>query len=312
MTLTSSLSAGPVPVVSVVVPTYGRPRQVRDCLAALAAQTLPRVAFEVIVVDDGSPQGLGPLPDEFAGRLRLTLIRQANAGPSVARNRGVEQAAADLVAFTDDDCLPEPTWLERLVQAERDRPGSLVGGSTHNGLHDLVFSEASQWIISMVYEHFNRDQDNAYFFASNNILCSRQRYRELDGFEARFRGAGAEDRDFCDRWRAAGWPLIWRPDAAIEHRHPQSLCEFIGLHYRYGRGAHLYQAMRRSRGTGTMRNDLGFHATLPRRIWAGLARYSGTWRRAKLCGALALWQAANAAGFFTQAIFRRPAASRTR
>lgn len=312
MTLPSSTSAEPKPVVSVVVPTYGRPRQVRDCLAALAAQTLPCDAFEVIVVDDGSPQGLGLLPDEFAGRLRLTLIRQANAGPSVARNRGVEQAAADLVAFTDDDCLPEPTWLERLVQAEQDRPGSLVGGSTHNGLHDLVFSEATHWILEMVYEHFNRDPENAYFFASNNILCSRQRYLALGGFDELFPRAGAEDRDFCDRWRAAGWPLIWRPEAFIEHRHPQSLGEFIGLHYRYGRGAYLYQQRRRERGTGTMEDDLGFHATLPRRVWAGMKRYPGAWRRAQLCGALAVWQLANAAGFFTQAIFRRPAASRER
>jgi glycosyltransferase involved in cell wall biosynthesis len=204
----------------VVIPTYGRPRQLRECLTALAAQTLPRDAFEVVVVDDGSPDGLGSIAEDFAARLDVRVIRQDNAGPSAARNRGVEHAVGELIAFTDDDCLPAPAWLETLAAGERERPGSLVGGSTKNGLGDRLFSEASQWIIDMVYDHFNRDHDDAYFFASNNMLCSRRRYLDLGGFDELFPRAGAEDRDFCDRWRAADWPLIWRPEATIEHRHP--------------------------------------------------------------------------------------------
>ena len=292
-------------LVSVVIPTYARPRLLHDCLAALAEQTLAREAFEVVVVDDGSPAGLGALAADFAGRLHLRVIRQANAGPGAARNRGVAEASGALIAFTDDDCQPAPAWLETLLAGERSRPGALVGGSTRNGLSDRLFSEASQWIVEMVYEHFNRDPDNAYFFASNNILCSRERYIKIGGFDERFRRAGAEDRDFCDRWRAAGWPLIWRPAASIDHFHPQSLASFLGLHYRYGRGAWIYHARRRLRATGTMHEDMGFHATLPRAILRGLARYPGAWRRLQYCAALLLWQLANAAGFVSESLASR-------
>jgi len=310
----ASLSPPPMaqPVVSVVIPTYRRLRQLRECLTALAAQTLPRDAFEVVVVDDGSPEGLGALADDFAARMQVRVIRQENAGPSAARNNGVRHAAGELVALTDDDCVPAPTWLETLVAGERARPGSLVGGSTRNGLEDCLFSETSQWIIDMVYDHFNRDHEDAYFFTSNNMLCSRQRYAEIGGFDESFTRAGAEDRDFCDRWRAAGWPLIWRPQATIEHRHPQTLARFLGLHYRYGRGAYLYHGRRRTRATGTMQDDLGFHAGLPMRIWNGMGRYSGVFKRAKLAGALALWQMANVAGFCAQALSRSPATRRDR
>jgi hypothetical protein len=94
---------------------------------------------------------------------------------------------------------------------------------------------------------------------------------------------------------------MWRPDAVIEHRHSQSLRKFIDLHYRYGRGACLYHHKRRARGTGTMREELLFHRTLPGRIWRRLGRPPGYLRSVQIGAALMLWQIANAAGFFAEA-----------
>src|SRR4051812_49763055 len=84
------------PLVSVVVPTCGRPELLGRCLAALDAQTLPRDTFEVIVIED-------------TGR----------EGPASARNRGWRRARAPIVAFTDDDCLPDAGWLAAGVAAMR-------------------------------------------------------------------------------------------------------------------------------------------------------------------------------------------------
>jgi GT2 family glycosyltransferase len=289
------------PAVTVVVPTYDRPRQLQACLDALALQTLSE-PWEVVVVDDGSPRPLAGLAELFAGRLALRVVRQANCGPAEARNRGVAEAGGEYVAFTDDDCRPEPAWLETLLVAARGRPGSLVGGRTWNGLPDELFASTSQLIVDLVYEHFNADPDAAYFFASNNMLCPRERFVALGGYDRRFPRAGAEDRDFCDRWRVSGWPLVWREGARVEHRHSQSLRGFIDLHFRYGRGARLYQAMRRARRSGTMRDDLGFHATLMRRVGRRAAADGGRWRWGTVVACLALWQVANAAGFATEAI----------
>lgn len=289
------------PVVTVVIPTHGRPRQLRACLEALAAQTLDE-PWEVVVVDDGSPEPLQLGRDGLPDRPGWRLIRQANAGPSAARNRGVQEARGEFVAFTDDDCLPEPTWLEAVVRAARERPNSLVGGTTLNGLTGDLFASTSQLVVDLVYEHFNADPDDAYFLASNNLLCSRERFVEIGGFDETFPRAGAEDRDFCDRWRSRRWPIIWRPESRVLHRHAQTFRQFLELHVRYGRGAWRYQAMRKRRGSGTLREDLGFHGTLPRRVRSRLAKQGNLVSGGATVAALCAWQLANAAGFLLEAV----------
>ena len=290
-------------VASVVIPTCGRPRQLLDCLEALAAQTLAD-AWEVIVVDDGSVPPIDFAALDFGDRLRLHGIRQPNTGPAGARNSGVQAARGEWIAFTDDDCRPEPEWLETLVEAARRRPGALVGGTTFNGLPEHVFSATSQFIIDLVYEHFNTDPDDAYFVTSNNMLCPRDGYLALGGFDPTFPRAGAEDRDFCDRWRAACRPIVWRPAARIEHRHPQTLRTFLDIHFRYGCGAYTYQAKRRDRGSGSMRDDLGFHRSLLGRVGTWLLAPGSVRRKAGTVAGLAIWQLANAAGFASEALSR--------
>jgi GT2 family glycosyltransferase len=284
------------PLVSVVIPTRNRPRAVASCLDALAEQSLPHGSFEVIVVDDGSEPPLSLDPRCWAANFDLKIIRQPNTGPAGARNRGVAEACGEFIAFTDDDCLPTPTWLEKLVDALREHPEALVGGSTFNGLKNDLFAETSQLIVAMVYEHFNRDPANAYFFASNNMACRKSEFLAVGGFDPSFCIA-SEDREFCDRWRMEGRRLVWLRDSLIEHRHAQNLFGFARLHFRYGQGAFEYQRLRKRRGSGSMGHDLQFHGALPSLIrkyldsapfGAGLS----------VLGALALWQTVNAMGFF--------------
>jgi GT2 family glycosyltransferase len=125
---------------------------------------------------------------------------------------------------------------------------------------------------------------------------------ELGGFDESFPRAGAEDRDFCDRWRMRGWPIVWRPEARVEHRHGQSFRQFVDLYVRYGRGAYRYQAIRKKRGSGTMREDLGFHRTLPRRVWRRLKHPGREGTGIATIAALGVWQVANAAGFLLEAV----------
>ena len=180
-----------------------------------------------------------------------------------------------------------------------------MGGITCNGLTDDLFATTSQMIIDLVYEHFNADEASTYFLTSNNILCSRAAYRELGGFDTSFPRAGAEDRDFCNRWWASGRPLRLVPAATLAHHHSQNLNRFLGLHYRYGRGAYVYHAKRQRRGSGTMAQDLNFHLSLLPRLPRHLRRHRGLAWKAKIVSAMLLWQAANAAGFFHQAVAER-------
>lgn len=289
-------------IASVIIPTRNRPQCILDCLDALARQTLPAHSFEVIVVDDGSAQPLELSNVPSADRFELRLIRQSNTGPAGARNRGAQEARGEFLAFTDDDCCPEPGWLATLIDALQQNPMALVGGSTVNALKENMGAHVSQMILELVYEHFNADPDEAYFFASNNMACRQDTFKQVGGFDADFPSPAAEDREFCDRWRMKGLPLIWRKDALIKHRHNQSLREFNGLHFRYGIGAFLYQDRRTARNSGTMRQDLSFHRTLPRRTLPHL-RGTGIRRGARILAYLIAWQIANACGFFYSWMF---------
>ena len=293
-----------VPVASIVIPTYGRPRRILECLESLQRQDFPE-PWEVVVVDDGSPE---PVEALLAGRsmaIDLRVIRQANAGPAAARNFGVREARGEIIAFTDDDCRPEPAWLETLVQAARDRPDALVGGTTMNGLPDELFSATSQLIVDFVYEHFNADPANAFFLASNNILCRRDRFLSIGGFDESFPRAGGEDREFCDRWRVTGLPIVWLPGARIEHRHHQTLRKYLDLHFRYGRGARRYWLVREERGSGSMGDDLSFHRSLAARVWRRLRSPGSPQARLATLVALGAWQVANAAGFVAEDVAMR-------
>ena len=183
-------------------------------------------------------------------------------------------------------------------------PDSLLGGSTLNGLHGDLFAETTQLILDMVYDHFNASTENAVFLASNNWLCPRQSFLELGGFDGAFRFAGGEDRDFCNRWRAAGLRIVWLPTARMEHRHRQSLKGFWNLHYRYGLGARLFHVKRADRKSGNIGEDLAFHRYMIRRLPSYLKKYRSRFRRLQITVALIVWEIANAAGYLS-ATFRR-------
>jgi glycosyltransferase involved in cell wall biosynthesis len=106
---------GAPPEIAVVVPTFNRPEGIIALLRALAGQTLAPEHFEAIVVDDCSSDDTVARLTALAPTLpyRLTVLQTPrNAGPGAARNIGWRAATAALVAFLDDDCRPEPAWLE--------------------------------------------------------------------------------------------------------------------------------------------------------------------------------------------------------
>lgn len=104
-----------MPAVSVVIPAFNSEAFIGDALASIAAQTLTDV--EVLVVDDGSTDGTIREAERWAGKLDLTVVRQANAGPSAARNNGIRRARAARCALLDADDLMLPDLLAAQVAA---------------------------------------------------------------------------------------------------------------------------------------------------------------------------------------------------
>ena len=234
------------PAVSVVVPTYDRPARLARCLEALAAQRPPPGGFEVVVVDDGSPAPASGAGVE--GRLDLRVLRQANAGPAVARNAGAAATRGALLAFTDDDCFPEPGWLCALARAADADPAALLIGRTVNALPRNPFAEASQLLISYLYEYYGPESGRVILVASNNMALSAAAFREMGGFDETFGLAAGEDRDLSARWHEDGRPARFVADATVRHAHEMGAGGFWRQHLHYGRGAVHFHTLRAGRG----------------------------------------------------------------
>jgi len=244
--------------VSVVVPTHGRQHLLARLLESLAAQTLPESAYEVIVVDDGSPIPVNPAQTVKANNQRV--VSQAQQGPAAARNAGANMARGKLLAFIDDDCTASADWLEQLLAANESPVPLLLGGTTGNGLPDNLFSATAESLL-----HFFDDYQLAHhqpidFLASNNIACDHQAFNSIDGFDTRYPLAAGEDREFCRRWQTAGWLLKRVPEARATHFHQLDLRRFWRQQYNYGRGAARFHAS--SSSASTPPRPLGFYLSL--------------------------------------------------
>jgi len=274
------------------------------CLEALVKSCLPSEHYEVIVVDDGSPSDVQAVAARFQNPCQLQYLRQENRGPAAARNAGAAIARGEFLAFTDDDCRPDPTWLFRLESRLRGNPDVMVGGRTVNALVSNAYSQASQLILDVVYRYYNQQGGQARFFASNNVALARDQFLELGGFDTGFTRAAAEDRDFCDRWSHRGWKLVYEPEAVVNHAHALNLFRFCKQHFDYGRGAYRYHELRAHRQSGRMWDDTRMHVQLPGLLREPLDSLSIP-QRCQVVPLLALWQVANALGFFRERIVRQ-------
>lgn len=98
-------------MISIIVPVYKTEKYIRECLDSILSQTYKD--WELILVDDGSPDKSGRICDEYAEKdQRIQVIHQKNSGVSVARNRGIEEAKGEYVAFIDADDIVSSTYLE--------------------------------------------------------------------------------------------------------------------------------------------------------------------------------------------------------
>ena len=293
-----------LPSFTIIVPTFDRPRQIAACLQALACLDYPRDRVEVIVVDDGSPEPPTAAIEKASHHIHVTLLRQDNAGPATARNTGAAQAAGEFLAFTDDDCAPDPQWLRALAGPLCAAHGPLmVGGRTVNTLLRNAHAAASQALIDYLYAHYNSSPGGARFFAANNFAVSADGFRALGGYDTTYQSAAGEDRDYCDRWLCHGFPLIYAPEAVIFHAHVMTLPTFWNQHFRYGQAAFRFHQRRGQRPLQI--ENLSFYTNLLRFPFHAMPPSPSRRRALEIALLLGISQAANAVGYASQKVKMR-------
>lgn len=212
------------PLVSIVIPVYGKVGYTLACLRSIAAHagTLP---FEVIVVDDGSPD---ETPARLAALGGLEVIRNPeNLGFIGSCNVGSAAARGDYLLFLNNDTQVTPGWLEALVRCHEEAPDAgLVGARLvypDGRLQEaggIVFSDASGWN----YGRFGDPGDPRYGFRREADYCSgaailihRELFVRLGRFDSRYAPAYYEDTDLAFAVRAAGLRVYCEPAATVVH-----------------------------------------------------------------------------------------------
>jgi GT2 family glycosyltransferase/glycosyltransferase involved in cell wall biosynthesis len=224
------------PSVSVVIPTYNRVDMLVCCLRALQAQCISRADYEVVVVDDGSTDGTPAALREWTPSTEMALraYSRPNSGPAAARNEGIGRARGALIAFVDDDCIPEPDWLKNLIDAlPLDASCAGIGGRIV-GASDALISRYVDWRGLLAHQ---RTEEEINYLVTANALFHKHCLLQVGGFNECFRWAGGEDPELARRLRARGYYFVATERALVVHRHRETLRGFVDMASRYGRGA---------------------------------------------------------------------------
>jgi glycosyltransferase involved in cell wall biosynthesis/GT2 family glycosyltransferase len=174
----------PRPAFSVIVPTYERQARLSKLLDCLVRQTCSD--FEVIVIDQSAAPWT--VPDEYSS-LDILYEHSDLKGTSRARNLGAWLARGDVLAFTDDDCQPEPDWLKNATRYFND--GRVVG------VEGLIVSDR---VKDPDYRAVTNVGFEGIGFMTANLLLRRDVFNAIDGFDEQFDVPFREDTDLG--WRA--------------------------------------------------------------------------------------------------------------
>ncbi len=242
-----ALPVSATPTVSVIIPMHGKLAYTLACLESIC-RCPPDTAFEVIVVDDASPQDPTGTLSAIGG---LRLLRQAqNQGFVDSCNAGAAQAKGEYLLFLNNDTQVAPGWLDALLACMTDTPRCGIAGSRliypDGRLQEaggLVFADGSTWNVG----RFESANDPRYgyrrevdYVSGAALLIERALFTQVGGFDPRYAPGYYEDTDLAFAVQQAGRRVMYEPASRIIH------CEGISAGRDLGAGMKQFQERHRT------------------------------------------------------------------
>jgi len=246
----------PLPAISVIICTRDRPLSLKRCLEMLAQLDYP--AYEVVVVDNCSRD---PKVAEVVAESGFRYVREDRPGLDWARNRGIQEARYDIVAYIDDDALASPGWLRGIAMAFEQPDimavtGLVLPAEIETGAqYDFERYGGMSGGFSTYTMRRSAIGDKALFWASGwgvgaNMAFRRELFEAIGQFDVALDvgtpTCGGGDIEFFYRTVAAGFALRYEPAALMRHVHRRDGASFRRLVYNNGRSfaAYLLTIMR--------------------------------------------------------------------
>ena len=215
-------------MISIVIPTYGRSSYLKKTLANVLNQEVK--SFEVLLVDNNPDNETINVRKEITDH-RLKILRETKKGSNVARNRGINEAQGEYIAFLDDDAVPQENWLNNLVNCLVEEGALAVGGRT---LPDWE-RKPPRWIINSkhailgIYDQGEERREVYNYIITANMIIRKEVIQKVGYFNTTISRAGTEksnrfkmiksydDVEFAKRIMQHG-KIFYEPSAVVYHR----------------------------------------------------------------------------------------------
>lgn len=259
------------PAFSIVVPVFNGAATIARCIESLLAIDYPSERYEIICVDNAST-------DDTAARLRgflphIRILREEIRGAAAARNCGILAAHHDVIAFTDADCIVDSGWLRALASRIGETGVGIVGGR----IAAVAGANSVERFGERIHDHRRAIEElRPPYVITMNWASPKQLLVDVGLFdESLLRG---QDTDLAFRIGAAGWRMVYVPDAVVRHFNENSLVGLFCEGYTHGR----YAPLLRSRHARTHKPP-----SCGKQMWRALQRAfqtttlsgsGGTWR----------------------------------
>jgi glycosyltransferase involved in cell wall biosynthesis len=211
--------------VSAVICTRNRPDLIGDAVASVLANTYP--SFDLLVVDQSDDGRTHAVVDRLAqGHPNLRYLHTSTPGLSRAYNIGIRETSGEVIAFTDDDCIAPPDWIQQIAAAFQAEPDvdMLYGQVLLPEALKPVLAEGKGTVPTLAIERrrrlSRRDGFQVYGMGAN-FAARRRLFERIGGFDELMGGGGplrsSQDFDFQYRAYVAGAVVLLCPEVKVDH-----------------------------------------------------------------------------------------------
>lgn len=245
------------PKVSIIICTFNGAKNISLCLSAIMKQTYGNT--EIIVVNDGSNDNTAEIVSTFSVK---HVMHKKNEGLAESRNTGITHSTGEIIAFTDDDCIPQPDWIEQLTAKYTSENIAGVGGivKMYNSQKNMILHyiyetnplkplSASLLVsnnliyrlilyLSSLYTKTNMPKEGkAYLLVGANMSFRKEVLIKVGKFDKNFR-FGGEEEDVCKRIhnKKLG-SLLYTNKSVILHNFDSDFKTFFKKQFMYGQGS---------------------------------------------------------------------------
>ncbi|HOK08043.1 MAG TPA: glycosyltransferase [Candidatus Hydrogenedens sp.] len=222
---------------SIIVPAYNDSERLHHLLTSFDSLEYDE-PYEVIIVDDASTDRTPEVCHEWSKKwhsykFRYIRLKQ-NSGPGIARNKGLEVADGEIVAFTDSDCRVHPHWLKKLIST-LDPINKIVGV----GGRVKAVSEASVFARHSLFHHVLEPPEKLHYLVTCNCSFIKKPLLDIGGFAEDIRNPGGEDISASIHLWKKGWRFAYQKDAIVYHDFDTNFRSFLRTWYNYGYGCSI-------------------------------------------------------------------------